>query len=255
MPIRLIQKTQGNFLKEIDSTNNWIKNPEIEPGSWVLADRQLAGKGRNGRVWNAFGEENIIFSAKLRLSLTDLPLTLISLFAGSALLRAIFQWIPQSQDQVRLKWPNDVLKENKKIAGILVETEVQGDQFILIIGLGLNLYSTGIPEDLKNKAGFLLDSPPLEGTKERLLYSFIDTFNQNILSLMDPIMVTKELTWIEKYCSSIGCPAVYEQGNLKTPGKIVALSNDGFLIFLSEDGMKHIFLDTDPNLKIFGDLV
>ncbi len=67
------------------------------------------------------------------------------------------------------------------------------------VGLGLNFYGPKILNNLKNTAGFLLEEYPLEGTAERILFSFIDQLNNSIISIMDPNNILNEMVWIEKH--------------------------------------------------------
>lgn len=98
-------------------------------GHWLLADRQTAGRGRAGRVWNdALG--NFMGSTIAHVRPGDPPAPCLSLVAGVALHRALGD-IPG----LLLKWPNDALVDGAKLAGILLER--QGD--CVVVGIGVNL--------------------------------------------------------------------------------------------------------------------
>ncbi|BEV00906.1 biotin--[acetyl-CoA-carboxylase] ligase [Novosphingobium olei] len=101
--------------------------------AWLVADRQVAGRGRAGRIWSdGFG--NFMGSTVAHLRSGDpLPQTL-ALVAGLAAHRAVMALAPALQDLV-LKWPNDLLVGQAKLAGILLER--QGDA--VVVGIGVNL--------------------------------------------------------------------------------------------------------------------
>ena len=100
-----------------------------DEGHWLIADRQTAGRGRAGRKW-ADGLGNFMGSTVARLEPGDPPAPTLALVAGVALHRALGE-IPD----MCLKWPNDVLVDGAKLAGILLER--QGDA--VVVGIGVNL--------------------------------------------------------------------------------------------------------------------
>ncbi|WCL49584.1 biotin--[acetyl-CoA-carboxylase] ligase [Leptospira sp. GIMC2001] len=254
MSIRLLDPSKGHRIQELESTNEWIKSSDHEAGSWVVSEYQTKGKGRNGKIWTVLGDDKIIFSGKIRFGLTSLPLPLVSLFSGASILKALHQWFPEHAHETKIKWPNDIYRKNKKIAGILIETEILENQFTVIIGLGLNIYGNNIPTELENIAGFATDASPLEGTSERILFTFIEKINESILNLMEPTLVSKELQWIEKNSTLIGKIIECNIENSTIRGKAVGYDENGFLIIISESGMKHILLDSDSSFKVWDEI-
>lgn len=102
-------------------------------GNWLVADRQSAGRGRAGRVWNdGFG--NFMGSTVAWLRAGDPPAPSLSLVAGVAVIRALHDVCGLLSGAI-LKWPNDVLVRGAKLAGILLER--QGD--CVVVGIGVNL--------------------------------------------------------------------------------------------------------------------
>ncbi|WP_225207240.1 biotin--[acetyl-CoA-carboxylase] ligase [Novosphingobium huizhouense] len=118
-------------------------------GDWLVADRQVAGRGRAGRVWSdGFG--NFMGSTVAHLRSGDpLPQTL-ALVAGLAVHRAVMALAPGLEGLV-LKWPNDLLAGQAKLAGILLER--QGDS--IVVGIGVNLAQA---PDLPDRATASLES-------------------------------------------------------------------------------------------------
>ena len=102
----------------------------------ILAERQLAGRGRRGRKWVSPFAENIYYSLVLRMDGGMRQLEGLSLVVGLAVLSALRE---MGIERVGLKWPNDVLVGNKKIAGILLELVGDpADVCHLVIGIGIN---------------------------------------------------------------------------------------------------------------------
>jgi len=117
------------FLDEVDSTNSWmLRQPDID-GLCCITNHQIAGKGRQGRKWTDGKGGSILMSMGWEAGIAQC--TGVSLVAGLAVIRSLDEL---GIDRVRLKWPNDILFEARKLGGILVEKT--GSR--MVIGLGLN---------------------------------------------------------------------------------------------------------------------
>lgn len=102
-------------------------------GHWLVADRQSAGRGRAGRSWSD-GYGNFMGSTVAHLRAADLMPQTLALVAGLAAHKAVMALAPELRG-LALKWPNDLLVEDAKLAGILLER--QGDA--VVVGIGVNL--------------------------------------------------------------------------------------------------------------------
>ncbi len=105
----------------------------LEEGMWLVADRQTAGRGRQGREWFD-GHGNFMGSTLVRLAPNDPPAHTLSLMVGMAVYDAVLPLVPDTS-ALSLKWPNDVLLNGAKLAGILLESEGGA----VVIGIGVNL--------------------------------------------------------------------------------------------------------------------
>jgi BirA family biotin operon repressor/biotin-[acetyl-CoA-carboxylase] ligase len=128
------------FLPETASTNDDLAarlrgGERVAEGHWLVADRQTGGKGRHGRSW-ADAEGNFMGSTLVYLSGQESAPASLALVAGLAAYEAVLPHLSQ-QDLLKLKWPNDLLLGNAKLAGILLERV--GDA--VVIGIGVNLAS------------------------------------------------------------------------------------------------------------------
>ena len=145
-PLELLEPDQvaGSCLpvsihESLDSTNaealRAIERGVVAPFV-ILAERQLAGRGRRGRKWISPFAENIYYSLVLRIDGGMRRLEGLSLVVGLAVLRALRE---MGMEGAGLKWPNDVLVGNKKIAGILLELVGDpADVCHVVIGVGIN---------------------------------------------------------------------------------------------------------------------
>jgi BirA family biotin operon repressor/biotin-[acetyl-CoA-carboxylase] ligase len=128
-----------SFVPEVRSTNETLgerlaAGEYVHEGDWLVADRQTAGRGRQGRTWFD-GSGNFMGSTVVHARFGDPPLPSLSLVAGLALHGALTLPPPLV---ATLKWPNDVLVDGAKLAGILIERT--GDS--AIVGIGVNLLVT-----------------------------------------------------------------------------------------------------------------
>lgn len=140
-------------LKEIDSTNSYLKDKSEllqRHGLVVIAEMQISGRGRAGRKFTSVKGNNVTFSVVLHPNLPLEEIQIFALLAGVAVARVLENYVKN----IRLKWPNDVLVNEKKICGILLETiNIPDHSFpVLIMGIGLNTKGcpNDYPEELQN---------------------------------------------------------------------------------------------------------
>lgn len=137
---KVFGQTEYLYYQEIDSTNNQARSlastgyPE---GTVVVADMQTAGRGRRGRSWYSPGSQGIYMSVILRPLLPLKEISRISLLTAVAVAETLEE---ELNLPARIKWPNDILINNKKVAGILSEavTDMDGIEYI-VVGIGLNI--------------------------------------------------------------------------------------------------------------------
>jgi len=140
-------------LKEIDSTNSYLKDKSEllqRHGLVVIAEMQISGRGRAGRKFTSVKGNNVTFSVVLHPNLPLEEIQIFALLAGVAVARVLENYVKN----IRLKWPNDILVNEKKICGILLETiNIPDHSFpVLIMGIGLNTKGcpNDYPEELQN---------------------------------------------------------------------------------------------------------
>lgn len=144
----------AELLPECPSTNTLLlerAEAGAPSGTVVIAKTQTAGRGRRGRTWHSAPGDSLTFSLLWRFSPGTLPLGL-SLAVGVAVTDALAK---VGAGDTALKWPNDVLKDGKKLAGILVEL-MPGAPHVAVIGIGLNLcLPDTMPDELRAQSAAL----------------------------------------------------------------------------------------------------
>jgi len=142
-------------LEQTPSTNDYLKEylsnttPRAE-GTAIMANHQTQGKGQRGTTWLSAPGENLTISFVLYPKQLN-PLSAFNLNMLVSL--GIHAWASQLVDHVKIKWPNDIYVNNKKVGGVLIENQLnRGTIKSSIIGIGINLNQAEFPPELRNKA-------------------------------------------------------------------------------------------------------
>jgi len=145
---------QLRFYAQVGSTQDLVATAAAAgaaEGLVVLADEQLAGRGREGRSWTAPAGSSLMFSVLFRPESSPPRAATLSLVAGLALVEGLAL---AGGPPARLKWPNDCLCGERKLAGVLLEARPAGGRLALVLGVGCNVEWAGreLPPDLRESA-------------------------------------------------------------------------------------------------------
>jgi len=136
---------------EVGSTNDIIKdmiNQGIESGTVVSAKQQTNGRGQYGRVWFS-AEGALAFSIALKYDYIPENFTIR---VGECVANAISTKCGFTPENMRIKLPNDILINDKKVCGILTEAQTQGNTCWIVCGIGINVNTKDIPEEVRDIA-------------------------------------------------------------------------------------------------------
>lgn len=141
------------YLDQVDSTNTRAKQLAEEgapSGTLVAAGMQTKGKGRRGRVWDSRPGNSIYMTLLLRPEISPAKASMLTLVMGLAAVQGIRR---ATGADTRIKWPNDVVLNGKKLVGILTEMNAQIDYIeYVVIGVGINVNQEEFPQELEDKA-------------------------------------------------------------------------------------------------------
>lgn len=144
---------QQLYLETVDSTNTEAVRQAGkggEHGLLIIAEKQESGKGRRGRSWSSPAGRNIFMTLLLRPSFAVSHASMITLVMAVSVTRAIREVTGQ---EAKIKWPNDVVLNRKKIVGILTEMSLEEEQVnYLVCGIGINVNQEELPSELKETA-------------------------------------------------------------------------------------------------------
>ncbi len=136
------------YFESIDSTNKYCKENKLEHGTIVYTSYQSQGKGRMNRVWEASENKSLLHSYNL---LPNCSVSRVGEFTQLAA-ASIYSLLKEYNIETKIKWPNDILINDKKIAGILIDTTLSSTLDKVIIGIGLNVNQESFSDLLSNKA-------------------------------------------------------------------------------------------------------
>ncbi len=234
-------KTLGNkiiFLPKTDSTNTEIKRLAVKgyaEGVTVVAEQQTGGKGRLGRMWVSPSDTGLWFSFLLKPDLSPLHIAGITLACGMGVCIAIRKYTSLN---AFIKWPNDIIINNKKVCGILTEMSAEADKInFAVVGIGINVNTTFFPAEIQHKAtslflekGIAIDRKELFRQVLTEVEKYLNDYSENY-----GIYVIDEY---KKYCATLGRNVCVVRGNHTIQGKAVDIAETGDLIILTDDNQK-----------------
>ncbi len=169
-------------LDAIDSTNEFLKglaNKQlIENFTVVTAENQTNGKGQMGSVWDSETGKNLIMSVLIKeLQFSNDQIFNLNIAISMAVVKALDElMIPK----LTIKWPNDIMSDNKKVGGILIENTIKSNGTIFsIIGLGLNVNQTNFTQ-LPNATSLSVVLKK-QFDREKILIGIVENLKQNVL--------------------------------------------------------------------------
>jgi BirA family transcriptional regulator, biotin operon repressor / biotin---[acetyl-CoA-carboxylase] ligase len=142
------------FLPEIPSTNSYamhlLKNVNLAEGTLVHTANQTQGKGQWDKRWSSEPSSNLTASVILKPSFIDLKKQFfLYQIAALACYDTITDLLDNGQFDIKIKWPNDILVNRKKVAGILIENNIQPGRINWsVVGIGMNVNQVSFPEHL-----------------------------------------------------------------------------------------------------------
>jgi len=226
------------FLDETDSTNSvamaWAEEG-AEDYSLVVADTQSAGRGRSGHKWHTQPGAALAFSLILRPNANESDF--IPLFSPLGALAVNSALLTEFSLNSEIKWPNDVLINRQKVAGILVELNWLGSQLsALVIGIGINIASSAIP------TGMRMDFPAT--CIETSLGKPVDRFDVLRAVLREflrwrPLLTTSVFlqAWEEHLAFKGEIVRILSTtGEAPRSGKVVGVRQNGGLVLQTENG-------------------
>jgi len=199
-------------------------------GTLIVADRQTSGRGRFGRAWSSDPGVGLYFSLVLQPRRPAVEMLALTLAAGVGVARGIGDHCGLTCD---IRWPNDIMLEGRKLAGVLIEGEIENGRLErAILGVGINVNQDAMPEEIADIAISLKEATGAEYLREALLETILKRLEQSYDMLLEqgaPAVLRafrRASTWTE------GKAVVVEGRRGTTSG----LSPEGYLLLRDETG-------------------
>lgn len=234
----------------IDSTNLYLKNAiEQEPtrswhGTVVTADYQTAGRGRvDGRSWVCPAGKGLLFSVAIDTQHFSGPSSCLSLLVGLVLADVLGPYL--ARDQVFLKWPNDVIVRDSKLAGVLIQHE--GPWAVVGVGVNVNLTAEELPKQVRTPATSLLVLTGREADREALLGDFIGRFLEEVARVppWEPV-----LRRYLRHDYLIGREIEFDEAQVVKTAIVKEIAADGALLVFYPDGSEERLYGGEVRLRV-----
>lgn len=215
-------------LATVGSTNDWLteRAATLPDEAWVFADAQTGGRGRRGRVWTSL-PGNVFASVLTRPQPGEGPTQQLSFVAAVALAATLDDWV--AAVRLSLKWPNDVLLDGVKVAGILLEK--QGEACVVGIGVNLAAHPTDSERPATSLAAMGIAAPPPGKFVGKLSRQFARTR----AAWRDQGFTVTRAAWLAR-AAGLGRPLVARLGHETLTGVFDGLADDGALQLRLDSG-------------------
>ncbi len=237
-----------SFFTELNSTNEKAKKlawEGAEAGTVIIADKQVAGKGRLGREWFSPPGTGLWFSIILRPDFSPERAPFLTIIASLAVAEAL----GDCNLKPRIKWPNDILLNGKKVCGILSELVADlGEINYAIVGIGLNVNQNQFSEQLKEKATSLKIITAQRVDRVKLLQNILSSF-EKFYQLLLRGEDNKILELWKDQLNILDTSIVINSNGKTYHGTVVDISSRGELMIRNEENEIMSFWAGDASLS------
>ncbi len=244
------------FFDEITSTNDYAKqlaNNNLEEGTIVVANCQTEGRGRLDRHWVSDKNEGIFLSLILRPNIELFNLIQITLLAGICVCNTIkfFTGI-----DTKIKWPNDIIINNKKVCGILTEVSAQIENVSYsILGIGINVNNKNFEGYLKDKATSIFLETNKFINRQEIIGHFLKEFEDKYFIYKKEKDFTIFLEEYKSLCINLQKKAKVKYKEKELIGDVIDISNLGELVLKTEEGILKISSGEVSLRNIYGEYI
>ncbi len=227
----------------IDSTNQFAKTLAIkgEPeGTLVYAETQTAGRGRWGQTWESARGKGLWFSIILRPTVEMEAATLLTLLAATSIAIGIEKSLGI---EISIKWPNDLVVQNKKVGGILLETSHRKDQLAYVVmGIGLNICQTkeDFPPALQKSAVSLEMISGLKIDRMSLLADLLEYLEQDYQRSQQEGYDFILNEWKDRN-NILNKNVTFKISDQDIQGRVKGFHSNGELVLIRSDGRQEIY--------------
>jgi BirA family biotin operon repressor/biotin-[acetyl-CoA-carboxylase] ligase len=216
-------------------------------GTTVIADSQTGGKGRLGRIWASPPGVNLYCSVVLRPPIPPMAAPQLTFLSVVALARAIERLTPLVP---RIKWPNDILINGRKVAGLLNEMSAETDKVnFVILGIGVNLNMTAeqFPPDLRHPATSLFLESGVKVRRAEFARCLLEELDNVYGAFLREGYGPVRTEWLRR-SRLAGEPVTVTDNGRVTSGRVRGIDEYGALLLEGDDGLVVQVLSGDVRL-------
>lgn len=211
-----------------------VRSGEAGPFTLIATDHQTGGRGRRGDRWESPPGRNLLFSLALPLDLDRRYWTRLPLLTA-AIVGSVVESVCGPGYRLQAKWPNDLLHEDRKLAGVLVETVLLPEACAVVgIGLNVNLRTNELPETLRGQAVSIYEMIGCESSRWFLLGLIVREFLERFPAALKDFSPT--LDWIRLRDPLMGRKLAIRQGQKWIEGTARGIGDSGELLVEGLDG-------------------
>jgi len=219
----------------VESTNDTAKEllgGDADEGTVIVAERQVAGKGRHVRAW--FSPPGGLYCSVV-LKPDDKNVSMLNLISGMPVVKALRHWSVLAT----LKWPNDVVFRNRKIGGILCEGVYRHDAFWVVAGIGVNTNTPldRLPTEVRGTATSLKAEAEIEVSNEEFLEYMLRDFDKVYKASQSSARNVLARDYMA-LCSTIRQRVVVETPQGTVRGTAIEVTSQGALVLVDETGKR-----------------
>lgn len=235
--------------QETSSTNDVVERlarDGVPEGVVVFAESQHKGRGRLGRKWISPPGKGLWFSVLLRPNLRPQEATQVTVLAATALARALRQ---HGDFRPAIKWPNDILIRERKVAGVLTELAAEIDRIrYVILGIGVNVNVTEFPADLRHSATSLQIESGASVRRADLAASMLRELDADYERLCRGQFTRIAEEWAAQ-CTTMGRRVSIGLGDRIVHGRAESLDESGALLLRTDHGHLERIVGGDVTLE------
>jgi len=234
---------QIHYFESIDSTNLWLLN-NGKCGDVCIAEKQTQGYGRRGRRWHSPAVGNLYFSLKVCFDELPKHYSLLSLQVAICLAETLEQLGAVGH---RLKWPNDLYIDGKKLGGILLQSNKQKE---VVIGIGLNINmpiseNPYIDQEWDNIRSLGFENMNLE----RLFVMLLDNLSKTLNSFSELAVIDFVEKW-NTWDMLLNQAVEIVQKDVHYQGEMIGIDQAGCMRLMTEDGTEQVFSSGEVSVRL-----
>lgn len=240
------------YFDQLESTNIYCREhrEELEDGTLVIADKQTAGRGSRGRSWESPAGVAVYMSLLLKPDISPVQAPMLTLVMAVSVARALYG----IGMEAGIKWPNDIVVNGKKLAGILTEMNAEvGCVHSVTIGVGMNVLTPGFPKELTERATSLYLETGRTVSRAELVAAIINCFEEDYKRFLQTKDLSELLQQYTQFSATIGKEVRILDYKEEYTAYAVGVDQHGQLLVEKEDGTKEkVFADEVSVRGIYG---